>query len=233
MTKKAVVLMSGGLDSATVLALAKSLGYQISALTFDYGQRHRVELESVKKQLEGDTVFQHYLVKMDLSGWVRSALVSSEGANREVPKTEHLEKDNSIPPTYVPARNTIFLSYALSLAESIGSFDIFMGGNQADRANYPDCTGEYVTAFEKVANLATGAARDSDSKFRIHAPLSHLGKAETIHLGLQLGVDYSRTSSCYDPSVQGIACGKCLACHVRLEGFKMAGVKDPVAYQNL
>ncbi|NLW87575.1 MAG: 7-cyano-7-deazaguanine synthase QueC [Planctomycetes bacterium] len=223
---KAVILLSGGLDSATTLAIAKEMSFQCHALSFDYGQRHRFELESAAK-VAGAMNADHRIVRLDLSaagGFGHSALTDDIA----VPK-EH--SDSGIPVTYVPARNTIFLSIALGYAEVIGAFDIFIGVNAIDYSGYPDCRPEFVEAFERMANLATAAAVEGKGRFRIHAPLIHLTKAGIIARGLELGVDYSLTHSCYDPSPQGEACGRCDSCRLRLAGFASAGVKDPTRYQ--
>ncbi len=229
MGKKAIVLLSGGLDSATVLEVAKSQGFEIYTLTIDYGQRHSVELAAVQKILTHSPVAQQLIMKVDLRAWGGSALT----AQIDVPKSDALPMTSEVPATYVPARNTIFLSLALAFAETIQSFDIFIGGNRLDGVNYPDCTPEYVAAFEKMANLATGASRDPSKKFRLHAPLIELDKGEIIQLGLKLGVNYALTTSCYDPSPVGVACGRCNACHLRLEGFRSVDLQDPIAYQVL
>lgn len=222
---KAVILLSGGLDSATTLAIAIKMGFHCHALSFDYGQRHRFELESATK-VAGAMNADHRIVRLDLSaagGFGHSALTDDIA----VPK----EHSSGIPVTYVPARNTIFLSIALGYAEVIGAFDIFIGVNAVDYSGYPDCRPEFVEAFERMANLATAAAVEGKGRFRIHAPLIHLTKAGIIAKGLELGVDYSLTHSCYDPSPQGEACGRCDSCRLRLAGFASAGVKDPARYQ--
>ena len=226
--KKAVLLISGGLDSATVLEIVKSEGYEVHALSFSYGQRHSVELESVQKVLQRSPVKSHQIVQLDLRAFGGSALT----ADIDVPKKDEFEGlSEDIPVTYVPARNTVFLSFALSCAETIGAFDIFIGANAIDYSNYPDCRPEYLSAFEKMANLATAVATEGKGVFRIHAPLMYMTKADIIKKGLALGVDYSVTNSCYDPSPQGYACGKCDACHLRLKGFQENQIKDPAPYQ--
>jgi 7-cyano-7-deazaguanine synthase len=229
MKKRAIVLLSGGLDSATVLEVAKAEGFDVFTLTIDYGQRHSVELAAVQKILLGSPVTQQLSMKVDLRAWGGSALTSQIA----VPKSDSVPLTSEVPSTYVPARNTIFLSLALAFAETIQAFDIFIGGNRMDGVNYPDCTPEYIAAFEKMANLATGASRDEKKKFRLHAPLIQLDKWEIIQLGLKLGVNYSLTTSCYDPSPEGIACGRCHACHLRLEGFRSVKIQDPIRYQSV
>jgi len=223
---KGVVLLSGGLDSATVLEIAKSQGFEIYGLSFNYGQRHAVELEAVKKIISRSPIQEHRTIRIDLSEVGGSALTDKIA----VPKTEIFKLSQEIPVTYVPARNTIFLSLALGFAETIQAYDIFIGSNLIDGNNYPDCRPEFISAFERVANLATAAVQDPSKKFRIHAPLLKMSKAETIRAGLALGVDYSLTSSCYDPSVDGLACGHCDACHLRMGGFRENGIEDPIRY---
>jgi len=225
--KKAVLLLSGGLDSTTVLEIAKSQGFEVHALSFSYGQRHAVELESVKKILSKSPVAVHKVIQIDLRAFGGSALTDSI----DVPKQEHFTPSQDIPVTYVPGRNTIFLSFAMAYAEVIGSSDIFLGVNAIDYSNYPDCRPDFIEAFEKMANLATGVGVKG-GKLKVHAPLMQMGKAEIIKTGISLGVDYSVTNSCYDPTPEGEACGKCDACHLRQEGFKVAGVKDPTRYLN-
>lgn len=217
--------MSGGLDSATVLAIMKSQGYSVHALSFRYGQRHSIELEAVQKILKNCPVTEHKTVNLDLRTFGGSALTS----DIEVPKSENFEPTVGIPVTYVPARNTIFLSYALGYGEVIGATDIFLGVNAVDFSNYPDCRPEFIEAFEKLANVATASGSQGNS-FKIHAPLIHMSKAQIIKTGLSLGVDYSITNSCYDPSTEGKACGQCDACHLRQNGFAENGLKDPAPY---
>jgi len=227
--RRAVVLLSGGLDSATVLAIARHEGYEPYALTFRYGQRHEAELRSATRVAERAGVARHLFAEIDLRLFGGSALTG----DLEVPK--HRSADamaEGIPVTYVPARNTIFLSYALAFAEVIGAVDIFIGVNALDYSGYPDCRPEYIAAFEAMANLATRAAVEGGERLTIHAPLLHLTKAQIIRRGLDLGVDYSITSTCYDPSPAGAACGACDACQLRLKGFEGAGVRDPAPYQN-
>ncbi|MEO5971577.1 MAG: 7-cyano-7-deazaguanine synthase QueC [Bdellovibrionia bacterium] len=227
MRKKAVLLLSGGLDSTTVLEIAKSEGFDVYALSFSYGQRHSIELEAVQRIIEKSPVKAHQVVKIDLRAFGGSALT----ADIDVPKNEAFPEDSAeIPVTYVPARNTIFLSFALGFAETIGAYDIFLGVNAIDYSNYPDCRPEFIECFERLANLATAAGVQDKGRFKIHAPLIKLTKAEIIKTGLALGVDYSVTNSCYDPSLKGEACGKCDACHLRIRGFEENGLKDPAPY---
>ncbi len=221
--KKAVVLYSGGLDSTTCLAIARAEGFEPFAMSFAYGQRHQAELAVARKHAREVGAADHMLVEIDLRKIGGSALTSGI----EVPK-EGVGSD--IPVTYVPARNTIFLSFALGWAEVLGCFDIFIGVNALDYSGYPDCRPEYIAAFEILANLATKAAVEGAGKYRIHTPLIHLTKAEIIRRGLALGVDYGKTHSCYDPTPEGLACGRCDSCRLRLKGFAEAGVKDPVRY---
>lgn len=209
--KPAVILLSGGLDSATVLAIANSQGYESHALSFEYGQRHRSELQSAKAIASHLGVASHVCTTIDLAAWGGSALT----ADIEVPKKG---EELGIPVTYVPARNTIFLSHALGFAEAIGSRDIFIGVNAVDYSGYPDCRKDFIEAFEKVANVATKAGVEGET-FSIHAPLLHLSKAEIIQQGRQLGVDYSMTQSCYDPQAEGVPCGQCDACRLRDAAF--------------
>lgn len=225
--KDAVVLLSGGVDSATVAAIAKQERYQIHALSFRYGQRHDRELISAEKVASFLGAKNHLVMHFDLRAIGGSALTDQI----EVPKDRTLtEIAHGIPLTYVPARNTIFLSFALALAEKVESQDIFFGANQLDYSGYPDCREEYVRAFEQMANLATKAGVEGKSRVKIHVPLIHMSKAEIIRKGLALGVDYSLTWSCYDPQNDGRACGLCDSCQLRLKGFKEAGHKDPIEY---
>ena len=225
--RKAVVLVSGGLDSATALAVARREGFDVSALTFRYGQRHATEIEAAKRVARNASVTRHDIAAIDLTIFGGSALT----ADIPVPKDRDLLRDNTeIPVTYVPARNTIFLSYALAFAETIGSTDIFIGVNALDYSGYPDCRPEYIAAFERMANLATRAGVEGATPLRIHTPLISLTKAEIIRMGNSLGVDYSVTVSCYDPDTDGAACGRCDSCQLRLKGFKEAGLSDPVRY---
>ena len=229
MTRKAVVLLSGGLDSTTTLAIAKSQGFQPVTLSFDYGQRHRVELARAAKIARCLGAAEHRVLKIDLAALGGSALT----ADTPVPiGRSEAEMSAGIPSTYVPTRNTIFLSFALALTEVIGAHDLFIGVNAVDYSGYPDCRPEYIAAFEKLANLATKAGVEGDSPFKIHTPLIDLTKAEIILQGLSLGVDYGLTHSCYAPDEQGVACGVCDSCLLRLKGFREAGAKDPVAYRD-
>ena len=221
--RKAVVLYSGGLDSTTCLAIANAEGYEPHAISFAYGQRHRHELAVARANARHFGAQEHLVVEFDYRQVGGSALT----ADIEVPK-EGVGSD--IPVTYVPARNTIFLSFALGWAEVLGSFDLFIGVNALDYSGYPDCRPEYIAAFEALANLATRAAVEGAGRFRIHAPLIHLSKAAIIRRGLALGVDYRLTHSCYDPAPDGRACGLCDSCRLRLKGFAEAGVPDPVEY---
>ncbi len=224
---KAVVLLSGGLDSSTLLAIAKSQGYDTYALSFHYGQRHRVEIEAARRVAQSLGVGHHIVLDIDLRSFGGSALTSEIA----VPKGRGLEQmAEDIPVTYVPARNTIFLSFALAWAEVLGSTDIFIGVNALDYSGYPDCRPEYIEAYEKMANLATKAAVEG-RKLGIHTPLINLTKAEIINKGLELGLDYSLTVTCYDPFETGEACGTCDSCLLRLKGFREAGLTDPVKYR--
>ena len=221
--KKAVVLYSGGLDSTTCLAIARSEGFAPYALSFAYGQRHSYELERAREYAPRVGAVEHRVVEIDLRQFGGSALTSEV----EVPKDRPLDDD--IPITYVPARNTIFLSYALAWAEVLDAFDIYIGVNALDYSGYPDCRPEFIAAFEKMANLATRAGVEGRG-LKIHTPLINLTKAETVRRGLALGVDYRFTHSCYDPTPDGLACGRCDSCRLRLKGFAEAGSKDPVPY---
>jgi len=223
--KRAVVLLSGGLDSATVLAAAKSEGYQPYALSFSYGQRHTWELEAARRVAASIGVAEHRIASIDLRAFGGSALT----ADIPVPKSrDPREMAHGIPVTYVPARNTIFLAFALAWAEVLGSSDIFLGVNALDYSGYPDCRPEYISAFEKMANLATKAGVEGRLSLKIHTPLIALTKAEIIRLGRTLGVDYSLTSSCYDPSPTGAPCGLCDSCLLREKGFRENGIEDPL-----
>lgn len=224
MSKEALVLYSSGLDSTTCLALARADGFTPVALSFAYGQRHSVELDKAKEYALRAGAERHVVVNIDLKQIGGSALT----ADIAVPKDRPL--DDEIPVTYVPARNTIFLSYALAWAEVLNIFDIYIGVNALDYSGYPDCRPEFIAAFEAMANLATKAAVDSVVKYNIHTPLIHLTKAQIIQQGTALGVDYSLTHSCYDPSPKGDACGHCDSCVLRLKGFAEAGLQDPVPY---
>lgn len=225
--KRAVVLLSGGLDSTTVLAIAKSEGYELYTMSFRYGQRHSIELESANRIAKSADVARHLIVDIDLRTIGGSALTSEI----DVPKERSGEEMNSgIPITYVPARNTIFLSFALGWAEVLESEDIFIGVNALDYSGYPDCRPQYIEAYERMANLATKAGIEERQQLRIHTPLIEMTKAEIIKTGLKLGVDYSLTHSCYDPTPEGLACGKCDSCLLRLKGFSEAGASDPLRY---
>ena len=223
--RKAVVLLSGGLDSTTVLALARGRGFEPCALSFRYGQRHAIELDSARRVARTFGVTNHVVAEIDLKVFGGSSLTG----DAEVPKDRAAsEISGEIPSTYVPARNTIFLSFALAYAEVLGASDIFIGVNAIDYSGYPDCRPEYIDAFERMANLATKAGVEGSSRLRIHAPLSRMSKAEIIQTGLQLGVDYSMTSSCYDPGADGRPCGRCDSCRLRAKGFAEAGLEDPL-----
>jgi 7-cyano-7-deazaguanine synthase len=227
-SRKAIVLLSGGLDSTTTLAIAQSLGYEPYALTFRYGQRHEVEIEAARRLAARAGVAEHVVAQIDLRVFGGSALTS----DAEVPKGRSLDDmGQGIPITYVPARNTIFLSFALAWAEVVGAADIFIGVNALDYSGYPDCRPEYIEAFEKMANLATRAGVEGTQRLTIHTPLIDLSKAEIIKKGLALGVDYSQTSTCYDPAPDGRACGRCDACLLRLKGFAENDISDPAGYQ--
>ena len=227
MKKKAIVLLSGGLDSTTTLGIAANEGYDCYAITFRYGQRHETELACAKKIAAHFGVRDHVIVNIDLRAFGGSALTG----DIDVPKNRNAnEMSDGIPVTYVPARNTIFLSFALAMAESLGIRDIFIGVNAIDYSGYPDCRPEYIAAFETMANLATKAGVEGDL-FAIHTPLIDLQKADIINRGLGLGIDYAMTCTCYDPDSQGRACGQCDACSLRLKGFAQNGIEDPAAYR--
>ncbi|MGB9406143.1 MAG: 7-cyano-7-deazaguanine synthase QueC [Terracidiphilus sp.] len=226
--KRSVVLLSGGLDSATVLAITRSQGYELYALSFSYGQRHVIELEAACRVAAAIGVADHRIAKIDLRVFGGSALTSEI----DVPKGRNAdEMSHGIPITYVPARNTIFLSFALAWAEVLGSSDIFIGVNALDYSGYPDCRPEFIAAFEKMANLATRAGVESRQALRIHTPLIALTKAQIIRKGIELGVDYGLTSSCYDPSPTGEPCGECDSCLLRCKGFRENGIVDPLTYR--
>lgn len=227
--KKAVVLLSGGLDSATVIAIARDQGFGVHAISFRYGQRHSVELEAADRVVEHLGVLEHKTAELDLRLFGGSALT----ADIEVPK-DRSDDDMShdIPVTYVPARNTIFLSFALAYAEVIGAKDIFIGVNALDYSGYPDCRPDYIASYEKMANLATKAGVTEDEKIRIQTPLINMTKAEIVTVGTRLGVDYAITISCYDPDAEGKACGHCDSCQLRRKGFSEAGLADPTRYQD-
>ena len=224
-TKKAVILLSGGLDSATVLAIAKAEGYEPYALSFSYGQRHAWELEAAKRVAASIGVAQHRVTTIDLRAFGGSALT----ADLDVPKGRDAEEmSHGIPITYVPARNTIFLSFALAWAEVLGASDIFLGVNALYYSGYPDCRPEFIAAFEKMANLATKAGVEGRQHLRIHTPLIAMTKAQIIATGMELGVDYALTSSCYDPGPTGATCGQCDSCLLRQKGFRENGIEDPL-----
>ena len=226
MSNKAVILLSGGLDSTTCLAIAKHQGFDLNALTFNYGQRHDFELKSAQKIVDHFQIKNHSVVNIDLAQFGGSALTDEIN----VPKDRSESEMTDIPLTYVPARNTVFLSLALAWAETLNAFNIFIGVNVLDYSGYPDCRPEYIASFEKTANLATKAGV-SGERFKIHTPLINMKKSEIILNGLKLGVDYSLTSSCYDPLKNGAPCGHCDACILRLKGFQEADAIDPLSYQ--
>jgi 7-cyano-7-deazaguanine synthase len=229
-TSNAVVLLSGGLDSTTVLAIAKSEGFAVHALTFRYGQRHSIEIDAARRIAEREGVREHHIVDIDLTVFGGSALTADIPIPKDRDLTPSAADADEIPITYVPARNTIFLSYAVALAEVNGASNIFIGVNALDYSGYPDCRPEYIRAFEKMANLATRAGVEGTTRLLIRTPLISLSKAAIITLGISLGVDYSQTTSCYDPAPGGEACGRCDACQLRLKGFREAGVEDPIPY---
>ena len=223
--KPAVVLLSGGLDSTTALALAQSAGFEAYAISFRYGQRHAFELTAAERVAYALHAARHVIVEFDLRTFGGSALTSEVA----VPKGRAFEDmTTSIPITYVPARNTIFLSFALAWAETLGASDIFVGVNALDYSGYPDCRPEYIAAFETMANLATRAGTEGAQKFKIHAPLIQMTKAQIIRTGIDLGIDFSLTSSCYDPAPRGAPCGQCDACLLRSKGFTDLGIEDPL-----
>ena len=225
--RKAVVLSSGGIDSTTAMAIAKHEGFKIYSLSFFYGQRHAFELEAAQKVAKAIGVTEHLVINIDLKQIGGSSLTD----DIDVPKDrDEQEITREIPVTYVPARNTIFLSFALAWAEVLKSFDIFIGVNALDYSGYPDCRPEYIDAFERMANLATKSGVEGDMKIRIRTPLIRLTKAKIIQKGIDLGVDFALTHSCYDPSPRGLACGRCDSCLLRKKGFKEAGVSDPARY---
>ena len=225
--KKAVILLSGGIDSATAAVIAQQNGFDLHALTFRYGQRHDREIDAAKQVVAWLRVQEHLIIDCDLRAIGGSALTD----RIKVPKDRSAsEIGQGIPVTYVPARNTIFLAYGLALAEKLEASDIFFGANQLDYSGYPDCRAEYVRAFEKMANLATKAAVEGNVQLKIHTPLIQMTKAEIIKRGSELGLDYSLTWSCYDPTADGKACALCDSCQLRLKGFTEAGLSDPIAY---
>jgi 7-cyano-7-deazaguanine synthase len=226
--KRAVALLSGGLDSTTTLAIAIAQGYEVYALSFDYGQRHKIEIDAARRVAKSLGAKRHRIAKIDNHIFSKSALTDDVGVPK---KRSETEIGRGIPVTYVPARNTVFLSYALALAETIGSRDIFIGANAIDYSGYPDCRPEFIAAFETLANLGTKAGVEG-AHFRIHAPLIKFSKAEIIRKAFALDVDLSLTHSCYDPSPDGLACGECDSCLLRLKGFREAGVEEPLRYAN-
>jgi 7-cyano-7-deazaguanine synthase len=228
-TRPAVVLLSGGLDSATVLAVARRDGFRCHALTIAYGQRHAAELAAARRVAAALGAIEQRIIELDLRAFGGSALT----ADLPVPHDRSLEAMRTdIPITYVPARNTIFLALALAWAEVLGSFDIYIGVNAIDYSGYPDCRPEFIATFEQLANLATKAGVETKGRFRIHTPLIRLSKADIIRLGVSLGVDYGLTHSCYDPAPDGAACGRCDSCVLRRAGFEAAGITDPTQYGN-
>jgi 7-cyano-7-deazaguanine synthase len=228
--QSAVVLLSGGLDSTTTLAIAKHEGFRLFTLTFRYGQRHAIEVEAARRVAQAMGVERHVIVEIDLRVFGGSALTD----NLAVPKNRGMDEMGAgIPLTYVPARNTVFLAYALAFAEVTASEDIFIGVNALDYSGYPDCRPEFIRAFEAMANLATKAAVEGHQQLRIHTPLIQLTKAQIIQRGLELRVDYGLTHSCYDPTSEGTSCGQCDSCLLRLKGFAEAGVVDPIVYRTV
>jgi 7-cyano-7-deazaguanine synthase len=225
---KAVVLLSGGIDSSTTAAIARSRGFDLHALTFRYGQRHHAELEAARKVAQQLGIIRHVVLDIDLRAFGGSALTTDLPVPKDTPPDKIGDR---IPVTYVPARNTIFLSFALAWAEVLPASDIFLGANALDYSGYPDCRPEYIAAFQAMANLATRAGVEERRKVTIHTPLIALSKREIIEQGLALGVDYGVTLTCYDPSPEGAACGRCEACILRLRGFREAGMEDPAPYQ--
>jgi 7-cyano-7-deazaguanine synthase len=224
--KHAIVLLSGGLDSTTALAIAQAGGFECFALTFDYGQRHQVELESARRVAKAFGVKEHRIAKIDPATFRGSALTDDIEVPKERPAAEMA---SGIPVTYVPCRNIIFLSYALAWAEVVGSSHVFIGVNALDYSGYPDCRPEFIAVFEMLATIGTKAGQEG-ARFNVHAPLIHLTKAQIVHKALELKVDLSLTHSCYDPTPDGKACGRCDSCQLRRKGFREAGVDDPIAY---
>jgi len=227
---KAVVLLSGGMDSTTVAAIALGRGFDVHALTFRYGQRHKSEVEAARRVAERLGIRRHVVLDIDLRAFGGSALTG----DIEVPKDTAIDEiGDRIPSTYVPARNTIFLAFALGWSEVLGASDIFLGANALDYSGYPDCRPEFIQSFQTMANLATRAGVEGGQKLTIHTPLIALSKREIIEQGLALGVDYGITRTCYDPAPDGAACGRCEACLLRLKGFREAGMEDPAPYQTV
>lgn len=227
MSPRAVVLLSGGIDSTTTLAVARGRGFESYALTFRYGQRHVAEIEAARRVAHALGAAAHEIVSIDLRAFGGSALTDDLAVPKDRPVGEI---GAGIPVTYVPARNTIFLSFALAWAEVLGAWDVFIGVNALDYSGYPDCRPEFIGAFERLANLATKAAVEGRQRFKIHTPLIHLSKADIIRDGTALGVDYGLTLSCYDPTTDGVSCGRCDACALRRKGFAEAGITDPTRY---
>jgi 7-cyano-7-deazaguanine synthase len=225
--QKAIILLSGGLDSTTVLAIANSMGYESYCLSFNYGQKQTIELQKAALIAKSMNAKRHLILQLDLHKIGGSALTS----DIEVPKSRDMDDESAIPVTYVPARNTILLAHAVAWAEVIGAYDIFIGVNAVDYSGYPDCRPEFLDAFSQMANLGTKAGVSGENKFTIKTPLIHMTKKEIIATGLKLGVDYSMTHSCYDPDGE-MACGACDACILRLRGFEQLGEKDPITYRN-
>ena len=228
MNKPAIILLSGGLDSTTCAAIAKEDGYGLHGLTINYGQKHNYELKAAKLVAQNFKFNSHAVIDIDLASFGGSSLVSEE---IEVPKNRNLGIKDDIPSTYVPARNTVFLSIALAKAETINAFDIFIGVNAIDYSGYPDCRPEFILQFEKMMNVATKDAVQNIGEYKIHTPLIKLTKAEIIKKGQQLGIDYQITSSCYSPNKYGQPCGQCDACKLRIKGFDDAGLADPLTYE--
>ena len=228
MNKPAIILLSGGLDSTTCAAIAKKDGYDLHGLTINYGQKHNYELKAAKLVAQNFKFNSHAVIDIDLASFGGSSLVSKE---IEVPKNRNLGIKDDIPSTYVPARNTVFLSIALAKAETINAFDIFIGVNAIDYSGYPDCRPEFILQFEKMMNVATKDAVQNIGEYKIHTPLIKLTKAEIIKKGQQLGIDYQITSSCYSPNKYGQPCGQCDACKLRIKGFYDAGLADPLTYE--
>jgi 7-cyano-7-deazaguanine synthase len=227
MSQKGVILLSGGLDSAVTAAIAQSEGYDLAALSVDYGQRHRFELDAARRVAARLGIARHEIVRVDIAAVAASALTK----DIPVPKDRsHESMQSGIPVTYVPARNTVFLALALGFAETLGAADLFLGVNAVDYSGYPDCRGAFIAAFERLANLATKAGVEGAVQFRIHAPLLSLSKADIVRRGVELGAPLDATHSCYDPTSDGVACGRCDACILRRQGFADAGFVDPIRY---
>lgn len=227
--RPAVVLLSGGLDSATTAAIARADGYSLFALSVDYGQRHRFELDAARRVAESLGVERHVVASVGLDQFGGSALTDDIAVPMD---RDESQISHGIPVTYVPARNTVFLALALGYAEVVGAADLFIGVNVIDYSGYPDCRQKFIAAFEKLANLATKAGVEKTTRFRVHTPLIQLTKAEIIRRGVELGIDYGLTHSCYAPNAAGVACGRCDACQLRLKGFAEAGLVDPIEYQD-